>query len=374
MKNRGFYHSKLSEKEEREIILSRGRKYLKKCLISNNTNFFEINTNPILTTIIPSYNSQKTISTSIHSIQYQNYSNIEIIVVDDFSTDNVKQVIKNMQLYDKRIKLIENKKNMGTLYTRCIGALLAQGSYIFSLDNDDFFFDEDVFDFIYREQLRDNLDLVSFRILYTEHDLNDISKMKDYFFYGFRNNLYLSQPKLGSWTLNINGKFRIHDNEIWSKSIKTNIYKKAVNMLGIQRYSKYVCWAEDTNINFIIFNIAQSFKYIHKFGYIHILKATSATFTQNFNNKLFGELFFLDVMFDFSKNTSVKNYVVSYALYLRHRYRIIKYTNNTNCYYLKTILYKIINCQFITKENIKKIINNFNSFIFYNNLKIQLYL
>ena len=46
--------------------------------------------------------------------------------------------------YDKRIKLIENKKNMGTLYSRSIGALMAKGNYIMCLDNDDLFFDEDV--------------------------------------------------------------------------------------------------------------------------------------------------------------------------------------------------------------------------------------
>ena len=251
---------------------------------------------------------------------------------------------------------------MGTLYSRSLGALLSKANYILCLDNDDFFFDEDVFDFLHKQSKIDNLDLVAFRALAVDNYFDEKSQMKDYRFYGFQNNLFLSQPELGIWTISLNGSFYIHDNEIWLKYIKTNIYKQAVNILGIKRYSKYVCWAEDTNINFIIFNIAQSFKYVHKIGYIHMRKNSSASFKQNINNKLFGELFFLDVMFDFSKNNSDKNFTVSYAFNLKRRYKINKYTNNSNYNYLQTILNKIIGCQFITKENKQKIKYSFKSF------------
>ena len=273
----------LIEDNDRNKILSKGRKFLDKCLKSDNNNFYEKSDNPIITTIIPSYNCQKTISSSVRSVQYQNCTNIEIIIVDDFSTDKSREIIRNIQLKDKRLVMIENKKNMGTLYSRCIGALLSKGEYIFCLDNDDLFFDEDVFDYVYKESKKDNLDIVSFRALYFNDYFDDIYKMKNFHFFNFQNNLFLTQPKLGIWTLTLNGKYRMHNHMIWSKSIKTNIYIKAVNILGIQRYSKYVCWAEDTSINFIIFNIAMSFKYVYKFGYIHIVKRTSATFTQNNN-------------------------------------------------------------------------------------------
>ena len=158
--------------------------------------------------------------------------------------------------------------------------------------------------------------------------------MKDFQFFGFKNNLFLSQPELGTWTISLNGKFQIHNNMIWSICINSNIYKKAVNLLGIQRYSKYVCWAEDTSINFIIFNIAENFKYVYKFGYIHIVKRISASFIQNKNKKLYGELYFLDVMFDFSKNNSDKNFVVNEALFIKRTYKINNYSNNTNNKYI----------------------------------------
>ena len=123
--------------------------------------FHEMNEKPIITTIIPSYNCEKTIISAIHSVQYQNFSNFEIIIVDDFSQDKSKEIIKYIQSADKRMKIIENKKNMGTLYSRCIGALLSKGEYIFCLDNDDLFFDEDVFDYVYKQSIK-NMEVFTF--------------------------------------------------------------------------------------------------------------------------------------------------------------------------------------------------------------------
>ena len=249
-----FLITNFTDKNEKENILSRGRMFLDKCLNSTNINIYKTNDHPDITVIIPSYNCEKTITASIHSVQYQNFSNIEIIIVDDFSTDKSEITINNLGLYDKRIKFIQNKKNMGTLYSRCIGALMSKGNYILCLDNDDLFFDEDVFDYLYKQINNENLDLVSYRALCFTNYFDRISKMKDYRFFGFKDNLYLSQPELGNFPISFKGRFFVHDNEIWSKIIKSIMYKKAVNLLGIQRYSKYICWAEDTSINFIIFN------------------------------------------------------------------------------------------------------------------------
>ena len=334
LEDNNFQNLKLYNIEKKEIILGKGIKFINKCLNSVNTNFYEQNEKPIITAIIPLYNCNKTISSSLRSVQYQNNSNIEIILIDDLSTDNSNDIIKQIQINDKRIKLIENKRNMGTLYSRSVGALLSKGKYILCLDNDDFFFDEDVFDYVYKQSIKDDLDIVQFRALFTKGNFNDIKNLKDYQFYGFKDNLYLYQPKLGIWTITLNGKFKIHNNLIWSKSIKSNIYKKAINLLGIQKYSEYVCWAEDTSISFIIFNIAKSFKYIYKYGYIQRKRKSSASFTQNINNKLFGEIFFLDVMLNFSKNNSDKNYAVNMALRIKKIYKVNKYEQNKRYNYI----------------------------------------
>ena len=84
---------------------------------------------------------------------------IEIILVNDASIDNTKKKIENLQKEDYRIELINNEKNMGILYSRCIGALHAKGKYIVPLDHDDFFFDEDVLEVIYEEAEKTNFDI-----------------------------------------------------------------------------------------------------------------------------------------------------------------------------------------------------------------------
>lgn len=79
--------------------------------------------NILATVVIPSYNSEKTIKRAIRSVQNQNMSDIEIIIVEDCSIDNTLELLIQLQKEDSRIKLLVNKKNRGALYTKSIGTL-----------------------------------------------------------------------------------------------------------------------------------------------------------------------------------------------------------------------------------------------------------
>ena len=103
---------------------------------------------------------------------------IEIILVNDKSKDDSLKIIENIQKYDKRIKIINNQKNMGTLYSRSIGVLQSKGNYIFPLDNDDMFFDDDVFNFIYEEANNFNYDIVGFKAIQANSYKARINKLK----------------------------------------------------------------------------------------------------------------------------------------------------------------------------------------------------
>lgn len=89
----------------------------------------------LVSVIIPLYNREEYIGEALESILNQTYKNLEILVVDDYSTDNGVLVVKRYK--DKRIKIIENSKNMGIAYTRNIGFDNARGEYIALLDSDD---------------------------------------------------------------------------------------------------------------------------------------------------------------------------------------------------------------------------------------------
>ena len=323
-------------------------------------NLFE---NPKVTAIIPLFNCEKTIEQALHSIQYQNISNFEIILVNDFSKDNTYEIIKNIKKDDQRIIIINNHRNMGTLYSRSIASLIANGEYIFSLDNDDLFFYYDVFDYIYKKAKKDDLDIIGFLAINIRNYTADITRMIDLYTYQFPDEFYLEQPELGIWMIKFNNKFLIHNNMIWDKCIKTLIYKKAVNLLGFKRYSIFLSWAEDTSINYVLLKTAKSFKYIYKYGVAHFVGRNTASNTQPIELKIFGELFLLDIIFDFSgNNIEEKNLLIDQALYIYKGYKINRYINNTNSNYLKSILKKIFNCKYTSKLNKRKIKKLFITF------------
>lgn len=86
--------------------------------------------------IIPAYNVDKYIEKCISSIMSQTLRDIEIIVVNDGSSDNTRTIVEEMEKKDNRIKLI-NKKNGGVLAARGTGVKVAQGKYVLYVDGDD---------------------------------------------------------------------------------------------------------------------------------------------------------------------------------------------------------------------------------------------
>ena len=108
-------------------------------VISSNGNLFsnisiKTNKNPKISLVVPAYNIQKYIKQAIRSIQNQEMEDLDIVIVNDFSTDNTSKIIEEIRKEYKRIKVLNNKKNMGLLYTRCIGALTAKGNYFSKVD------------------------------------------------------------------------------------------------------------------------------------------------------------------------------------------------------------------------------------------------
>lgn len=95
-----------------------------------------MNTNPLVSIVIPIFNVEKYIERCLSSLIKQDYTNIEIIVIDDGSLDNSAMIVDNLALFDKRIILI-HEENKGVSSARNIGIDKAQGSYIMFIDGDD---------------------------------------------------------------------------------------------------------------------------------------------------------------------------------------------------------------------------------------------
>ncbi len=86
--------------------------------------------------VIPSYNSSSYILNAIQSVLNQTYDNLEVIVADDASTDDTREVVQNIG--DPRVKLIERRVNGGAAAARNSAIRSATGRYIAFLDSDDY--------------------------------------------------------------------------------------------------------------------------------------------------------------------------------------------------------------------------------------------
>ena len=96
------------------------------------------NINIKISVIIPTFNRGKLIGNSIKSVLNQTFKNLEIIVVDDGSTDNTEKEVEKFR--DDRIKYIKLKENKGGSNARNIGIKMASGQYISFQDSDDIFY------------------------------------------------------------------------------------------------------------------------------------------------------------------------------------------------------------------------------------------
>src|SRR5699024_165398 len=90
-----------------------------------------------LSIIVPIYNSEKRLGRCLNSIINQSYKNIEIILVNDGSTDTSLEICNEFKKKDSRVKVI-NKENEGVALARNDGLLVATGDYIAFVDSDDY--------------------------------------------------------------------------------------------------------------------------------------------------------------------------------------------------------------------------------------------
>jgi len=338
----------------------RGINYLNKCLNKskensnlnlNNSKLKRFNNRPKISVIIPVYNCQKSIEISLTSILNQNMKDYEVILVNDNSSDNSLKIINKIKKDDNRIKVINNHKNMGTLYSRSIGALNAIGKYIFSLDNDDMFLDEDIFVTIYNLAYKNNYDIVEFKSFIIPNYKPEIKDIKQNYFNSHPTNLILHQPELGIYPISRNGKFYANDFLIWAKCIKTELYQKSVTALGKKRYSIYNCWTEDISMIFIIFNLAKSYIFVNKYGIFHLISKKTTSRILHQEHKIFAQIYLLDIILDFSKETKYyKKFAVLKAYEISNKlknYNLSEFNNK----FLKSILNKMLHCKYINQND-----------------------
>jgi len=342
--------------DPRSQALLKGANYIKKCFeeVSETSPRSIANSGLIkISVIIPVYNNEKNIKSVIRSVQRQDMNEIEIILVNDYSTDNSLNVIQEIQKNDQRIRIINNDKNMGTLYSRSIGVLKANGKYILNLDHDDLFFDSDVFDTVYNEAERNNFDIISFmHIQGTDYNIN-INNVIDGFTTNHKPNFTVYQPDLAYYPIFKNESFAFIDNTIWGKLINTDIYKSSVNLLGEERYTVYNIINEDIISLFAVCRMARSYKYLQKYGLFHLIDKTTKPYNKNKEDIIYYDVLFSDILFDLSLYEN-KKYAAFIIIGIKSSWSFTILKQQTKLY-LNKVIRKILNSEYIAEKYKDKI-------------------
>ncbi len=110
----------------------------------------------MISIIVPAFNVEKTIGKCLNSIISQTYKDLDVIVINDGSTDKTPQVCETYIKKDKRIRLI-NKANGGVSQARNIGLQMAKGEFVIFIDADDIM-ENDMIQFLYDNIVENNAD------------------------------------------------------------------------------------------------------------------------------------------------------------------------------------------------------------------------
>lgn len=321
--------------------------------------------NPLITVIIPIYNSEKTIKTAIRSVQNQNFSDIEILLIDDFSKDNSLSIIKELKTEDSRIKIIKNKINRGPLFSKSLAALNSRGKYTILLDSDDLFVNENLFDTCYQEAKANNIDIIEFSGFESYTRLlkeNGKYPVIPLYLKNKKDNDIIKQPLLSNYMFsNINGKYKQIDGYLCGKLIKTIIYKNSLKIISKQIYNLQLNYGDDRIVNFILLKVANSFKFLELYGFIYYYNRYSITKSFKKYRNCYDDIRYINFLYNFTKKSNESEIVV-YEILRRLNWTLKPGLYKENKNYFIELLNEILKGKYISITSKNKIFNLIQKF------------
>lgn len=272
--------------------------------------------NPKISIFLPIYNKEQYLKRSISSIQKQSIKNIEIIAVNDNSKDKSLEILTELTKFDKRIKIINNKKNRGTLYSRGIGILNSRGEYFMTLDPDDEYHYKNSLHVLYKTAKKYNLDMVCFFY----HNLLNKTKSKKFAEF----NKIITQPELYNSAF-VNSI--IYDDIITNKMIKNKVYRKIFQSFKSEIFGKKWIYHDDNIFSILAHKYANSSMLLNRIIYKYHRNKNSAMLNRgNFLElkNLFYKFQKYKKLFNRENENDKKILTLEYELLLNH---YIKFKN-----------------------------------------------
>jgi len=214
---------------------------------------------PLLSVIVPCYNVEKYINKCISSIVSQIYTNLEILLINDGSTDNSGMICEAWQEQDKRIRVI-HKQNEGSSYARKTGVENATAEYVTFVDADDWI-DENMYVNMMNTLLSTGLDIVQCSVCEVFED--------------GRISHHSSEYKDGSFEIvdRIEGVLLILEEKKWRSYMWNKIFKK--HLFDHIEFPKGRGLSEDASIIHILFHHASQSVYLKDEYYFYFRRSGS---------------------------------------------------------------------------------------------------
>ena len=296
---------------------------------------------PKVSVFLPIYNKHHYLHRSIGSIQNQTLKDIEIIAVNDASTDMTLQELKKLSKKDHRIKIINNDRNHGLLYSRTMGILNCSGEYIMNLDPDDRLEGNDNLEVLYNTSKISNVDYLRFLIKSIPLNrngalhANDLNlhqfKMKDYFI----TNKFIKKETIIKAYENFKNKiffnkWNFHEDNIWNSLIRrySNISKD---------FNKFIYIYKINNQSLVVNKNSLEIK-----NKIYLIQTLLELNIRYYNIYKLFKVTIISCSNQLLSDIEIKNKLIHICINLINRYNNNKYIINDIKYFINEISYNKI--------------------------------
>ena len=309
--------------------------------------------NPLISIIIPIYNSQNFIFQIVKSIQIQSLKNIEIIFIDDCSLDNTTQNIEKFQKIDKRIILLKNKQNKGPFYSRNKAVVFAKGEYIQFMDSDDILINN-ILEKAYIIAKKNNIDIIQYKFVKRKHKFYIVDEITSL-------NI-INQPELSDQMFYGKGKLKQANLYIFNKIIRKKTFLDALLFIGDDLLRTKLYMNEDLLQLFSVLRVANSLLFINCVGYMKLEELNyTSLFSSHKNPNSANRIFFdniMEIRFLFNKslnNKRDKSIILEFIKMSKRNYGdIAKYITNGFDLFQETFNL-LLNCSYYDKKQKLKI-------------------
>lgn len=265
---------------------------------------------PKVSIVVPVYNTQDCLKETLNSIRQQTLRDIEIILIDDGSTDQSGQICDEYAKEDDRIKVV-HQRNQGVSIARNTGIDIAEGDYIGFVDSDDLLH-KDMYEVMYQNAINNNADISMISTV-----LRNL-KGKEIYLYNTKRKYIWNQDE---------ALIQFFDSKRFNIAVYTKLFRKDIAK-NIQ-FEEGKAINEDKSFIYQAIKNANIICFEDVCKYIYIKRENSAS-TTKFNRKKFDAIYFANKIYqdvndenydDYLKELAFADMIITKMLILRAMYR-----------------------------------------------------